>query len=88
MTAPEITSVPLVSIPGRSIAILPDVDPAYTGHAFYTIDLEGDAQDVAWWEMPEDVRRHADQLADEITGSRPDVALWATVADIIEKAAG
>lgn len=84
MTAPQITSVPLVSIPGRSIAILPDVDPEWTGRAFYTVDLDpDDCQDACWWEMPDDVRRHADQCAAD---GQADADLWATVADIIEKA--
>jgi hypothetical protein len=84
VTAPQITSVPLVSIPGRSIAILPDIDPAYTGQAFYTVDLEpGDLWGASWWETPDDVRRHADQCAAD---GQADADLWATVADIIEKA--
>lgn len=88
MTDPIITSVPLVSIPGRSIAIVPDPDPAYTGHAFYTIDVNADGwggENVAWWEMPGDVRRHADHLADS---DEAGADLWAAVADIIEKASG
>lgn len=84
-TEVQITAVPLVSIAGRSIAIIPD--PAAEGHTFYTIDLEDDMLDTRWWEMPSDVRAYADDLAAEITGTRPDVDLWATVATIIEQAA-
>ncbi len=86
MSGPVITSGPLVSIPGRSIAICPDPDPDWTGQAFYTVELDGETPDVSWWEMPSDVRGHANQILDDGDDTAY-CALWDTIATIIEKAA-
>lgn len=85
-----IHSVPAVSIDGRTIVIVrddTDLDAGGPAH-WITFDVDNmeEIADDRWWASAAELRHYADQLDSEITGARPDVDLWATVAAIVEQA--